>query len=115
MPIKENYYLIAFDNLLEGIQVLDFHWRYIYVNNALVKSSRFQREELIGYTIQEKFPGIEQTELWLVLEYCMKNRVSKPYESELIFPDGRRTFFEFSIQPVPEGLLILSIDSSRFF
>jgi PAS domain S-box-containing protein len=115
MPIKENYYLIAFDNLLEGIQVLDFDWRYIYVNDALIKSSMFRREELIGYTIQEKYPGIEQTELWTVLEHCMKNRVSKPYESEFIFPGGKRAFFELSIQPVPEGLLILSIDRSEFF
>src|SRR5947208_1301830 len=113
MPIEENYYRTIFDNLLEGIQVHDFNWKYVYVNDALVKYSRCPREELIGYTLQEKYPGIEQTELWQVLQCCMKNRVAKLFETMFVFPDGGRAFFELSIQPVPEGIFILSIDKTE--
>jgi PAS domain S-box-containing protein len=107
---NEKQFRHTLDNMLEGIQIHDFDWRYTYVNDALVKYSTYSREELMGYTLMEKYPGIEQSPLFKVLERCMIQRVTEHLETEFIFPNGTKAFFELSIQPVPQGIFILSID-----
>lgn len=98
------------DNMLEGIQILDFNWRYVYVNNAVVTQSQFKREELIGKTIIEKYPGVEHSELFRVMKRCMTERTAEKMTNEFVFPDGSTGYFDLSIQPVPEGIFILSVD-----
>ena len=111
---KENQYRFLIENMQEGIQVISFDWRYLLVNNSLVRQSRNDREEdLLGYRMMDKYPGIEHTELFSVLEKCMHERKSKVLENEFIFPDGSKSYSELSIQPVPEGLFILSSDTSE--
>lgn len=41
---------------------------------------------------------------------CMQNRISHQFENEFTYPDGSVGWFDLSIQPVPEGIFILSID-----
>ena len=53
-----------FDNMIEGVQFIDRQWRYVYVNQALARQGRVAKDELLGYTIMEKFPGIESTEVF---------------------------------------------------
>ncbi len=101
------------DNMLEGVQMHDFNWRYIYVNDASVKYSPYSREELLGYTLMEKYPGIEQTKLFETMERCMTQRVSEHLETDFVFPDGRTAFFELQIYPIPEGISILSVDKTE--
>jgi PAS domain-containing protein len=40
----------------------------------------------------------------------MEARTHQHMENEFVFPDGNTGWFELSIEPVPEGLFILSID-----
>ena len=101
------------DNMLEGVQIHDFNWKYIYVNHSLVKYSQYQRHELLGYTLMEKYPGIEQTRLFRVLERSMRLRTTEQMETPFVFPDGTKKDFQLSVQPVPEGVFILSIDISE--
>jgi signal transduction histidine kinase len=108
----EKHYL-AFDKMLEGVQINDFNWRYVYVNDAIVKRSKFLKEELIGFTLMEKFPGVEQTDLFKFLDRCMIERRTEHFETELILPDGHKGYFDLSIQPIPEGLFILSMDMTE--
>ncbi len=110
---SEQLFRHTLDNMIEGTQIHDFNWRYTYVNDALVKYSTYTREELIGYTVMEKYPGIEQTDLFKVMERCMIERVGGYLETEFVFPDGSKADFELSIQPIPEGVFILSIDRTE--
>lgn len=98
------------DNMIEGVQIHDFNWNYIYVNKTLERYSGSSKENLLGHNLLEIYPGIEKSELFEVLNKCMTNRVAEHFESEFIFPDGRLSYYELSIQPVPEGLFILSVD-----
>ncbi|MCW3128174.1 MAG: hypothetical protein JWO03_3832 [Bacteroidetes bacterium] len=98
------------DNMLEGAQIHDHDWRYTYVNDALVRYSTYTREELIGYTLMDKYPGIENTELFGTLTRAKEDRIARHLETEFVFPNGTKAFFELSIQPVPEGIFILSVD-----
>jgi PAS domain S-box-containing protein len=58
----------------------------------------------------ESYPGIETTEMFAVLRHCMEERTAQHAEFEFTFPDGDTAWFEFSIQPVPEGIFILTLD-----
>lgn len=107
---KEQQYRFLLQNMREGIQLIGYDWKYLFVNRSAVEHSKYADNELAGNTLMEKYPGIEKTELFRVLENCMKNRSPKILENEFTFPDGSKRWFELSIQPVPEGLFILSMD-----
>jgi PAS domain S-box-containing protein len=98
------------DNMLEGAQIIGFDWRYIYVNDSLEKQGKSSRREMLGKTMMEKYPGFEQTEVYGTLKRCMEERVSFHMINEFSFPDGSMGCFELSIQPVPEGVFVLSMD-----
>jgi PAS domain S-box-containing protein/putative nucleotidyltransferase with HDIG domain len=107
---SEERYRRTLNNMLEGCQIIDYDWRYIYVNDTAVLYGRRKPEELLMHTMMEIYPGIENTELFRVLQHCMEARTHRRMENEFVFPDGDRGWFELSIEPVPEGLFILSID-----
>lgn len=101
------------DNMLEGCQMIGYDWRYLYVNYAVAKQGRKEPEDLIGRTMMEAYPGIENTEVFAVLSRCMKQRTSQRMLNEFIYSDGSNGWFELSIQPIPEGVLLLSYDITK--
>ena len=107
---NERRFRNTLENMLEGIQIIGFDWKYIFVNDAMAKHGRYSKEELIGHTVMEKYPGIEHTEIFKVYQQCFEERVSIHLENEFVFPDNSKGWFELSFQPVPEGLSILSVD-----
>ncbi|MCB0036744.1 MAG: PAS domain S-box protein, partial [Anaerolineales bacterium] len=108
--LSEERYRSTLDNMMEGCQIIGFDWRYHYVNDAVAAQGRATKEALLGYTMMEVYPGIEQTDLFVTLTRCMNERVAAHIENEFVFPDGSKGWFELSIQPVSEGLFILSYD-----
>src|SRR5690349_5256832 len=104
------HYQDVLDHMLEGAQIISFDWRYLYVNDSVIRQARLGREELLGHTMLEAYPGIENTDLFKVLRRCMEERIPHLMENEFAFPDVESRWFELSIQPVQEGLFILSND-----
>jgi PAS domain S-box-containing protein len=100
----------AIDSLREGVQILSPTWRYLYVNEAAARHGRKSPEDLLGRTMLECYPGIEATEVFSVLERCMKERATESLENEFEYADGQRAWFELRVQPCPEGLIVLSLD-----
>ncbi|ALO17507.1 Phytochrome-like protein cph1 [Salinivirga cyanobacteriivorans] len=98
------------ENMLEGVQIIDFNWRYSYVNDVAARHGMKSREELLGKTMMECYPGIEKTDMFRKLENCMHNRQYHKMENRFELPDGSSGWFELGIQPVPEGIFILSHD-----
>jgi len=107
---SEESFRSTLDSMLEGCQIIDFEWRYVYVNEAVARQGRSTPEDLLGKTMMEAYPGIEHTELFVKLSDCMENRQPSRFENEFFYPDGSNGWFELSIQPVPEGIFILSMD-----
>ena len=52
------------DSMPQGCQLIDFHYRYLYVNDAVAKQGKTTKEELVGATMMEKYPGIENTHIF---------------------------------------------------
>ncbi len=100
----------ALDHLLEGCQIIGFDWKYIYLNQAAQIHNRRQNTELIGHRYMDMWPGIENTQVFKTIEQVLEKRVPNHLENEFVFPDGSPSWFDLSIQPVPEGVFILSID-----
>jgi PAS domain S-box-containing protein len=100
------------DLMQEGLQVIASDWRYLYVNRAAAEHGRRSKQDLIGRTMFEVYPGIEHTPLYAALERCMHERTAECFENEFTFVDGKRGWFEVRIEPVPEGILVLSIDAT---
>lgn len=107
---SEEKYRSVLDNMVEGCQIIGFNWHYLYVNDAVAKHGRFEKDELLGHTMMEMYPGIEDTELCDVLKRCMKERTSHHFDNKFTYPDGNLGWFELRVHPVSEGIFILSID-----
>ena len=109
----ENRLQISLDYMIEGCQIIDYDWRYQYVNKAAAKQGRKTKLELIGYTMMQAYPGIDTTEMFSYLRNCMINRVPHNFDNEFTFADGSKEWFNLHMEPVPEGILILSIDITK--
>ncbi|WP_456459092.1 ATP-binding protein [Reichenbachiella sp.] len=101
-----------FDGMIEGVQVIDHEWRYIYANEAVARHAKLSKNDLIGFTMMEKFPGIEKTPMFKLLEQCMQKKQANEWVNEFDFPDSSKGYFELKIRPVDDGLLVLSFDIS---
>ena len=110
---SENRLQNTLGSMLEGCQIIDYDWRYAYVNDAAAKQGRRTKEELLRHTMMEMYPGIEKTEMFGHLQDCMTKRIPHQMENEFTFPDGSKGWFELRIEPVPEGVLILSLDITK--
>lgn len=98
------------DDLIEGCQIIGHDYKYLYLNKSALESSRKSNEELLGKTMMECYPGIENTEMFSKLKSCMETRVPTNFENEFTYPNGEKRIFNLRFEPVPEGLFILSED-----
>jgi PAS domain S-box-containing protein/putative nucleotidyltransferase with HDIG domain len=104
------HYQAMLGTLLEGCQIIGPDWRYLYLNDVAVRHSSKTKKELLGSTMMEMYPGIEDTEMFAKLRNCMEKRTSHVMENEFAFPNGSKGWFQLSMKPVPDGVLILSLD-----
>jgi PAS domain S-box-containing protein len=110
LTASEERFRSTLENLFEGGQIIGFDWRYVYVNKMSARQGQKTREELIGHSMLEVYPGIENTALFKTLEKCMRERISARIENEFSYSSGGSAWFDLIIQPVKEGLFILSLD-----
>lgn len=106
----QNVYREALDNLVAGCQVIDFEYKYIYVNEIAIRHSGKMLKELIGNRITDVYPGIENTELFKEIQTCMEKRIPIQMKNDFHFADGRISTFNLIIEPDPNGVLILSME-----
>ncbi len=98
------------DTILEGCQIIGFDWHYLYINDAAARHGRQAKETLLGHTMMDVYPGIENSEIFVALKRCMEERSPSRMENQFVYPDNSKAWFEISVQPVPEGISLLSID-----
>lgn len=114
LPESETFYRNTLDNMLEGCQILGHDWRYLYLNATAEVHNHRPNQELLGNTYMEMWPGIESTHIFAEIKRCMEERVPVQLENGFAYPDGAMGWFNLSIQPIPEGVLILSIDVTEY-
>ena len=102
----------SIQKLLEGVQIIGYDWTYLYLNEAAERHARRPASDLIGRRMPECYPGIEQTQMFEVLSRVMQSRKAEQFLSEFLYPDGTQGWFELLIEPVPDGVCVLSLDIS---
>ena len=110
LKASEERFRSTLENMLEGAQIIGSDWKYIYINRQAEIHNRRSNEELIGRKYMDVWPGIEETEVFRQIEKVLNEKVSCQMENEFVYPNGNVGWFDLSIQPVPEGVFILSID-----
>lgn len=99
-----------FDQMLEGVQVIGKNSQYLYVNEAAVVHSTKSKEDLLGKTMQECYPGIENTPVYKRVQECFATGKSQEWINEFDFPNSTKGFFQLRIIPLNEAVLIMSFD-----
>jgi PAS domain S-box-containing protein len=106
----ERRFRTTMDCLLEGCQIIDYNFRYLYCNDVVAEQGHSTVKELTGKTMMEKYPGIESTAIFTEIKRCLEERKPNQLENEFVYPDGTSALFYLSLEPVPEGVFILSED-----
>jgi PAS domain S-box-containing protein len=107
---REARYHNALDNTLEAVQIVDRDWRYLYVNDAAARLLGRGREEILGATVMEACPGLPATEMFAAMRLCMEERKPGLAEFKVDYAGAPETWLSCSMQPVPEGVFMLSLD-----
>ncbi len=110
---SESRYRHILDSMMEGYQILGFDYRYLYANDAAAEHGCRAKEDLLGQTMMEMYPGIETTPLFETLRRCMEERVAEVMENEFSYPDGSSAWFSLTMQPVEQGVAVLSLDITK--
>lgn len=100
-------------NMREGLHLIGFDYKYLFLNPSAVTQSQVSDKKILGKTMMECYPGIDQTEMFSKLKECMEKRIAQVYEYEHTYPDQSKKWFELRFTPVPEGLLLSSDITER--
>ena len=57
-----------FEHLMEGLQIVDRDWRYLFVNEVAAQHGEKTVEDLLGQRMTDVYPGIETTEIFKKLK-----------------------------------------------
>lgn len=106
----EARYRETLDGMLEGCQIISRDWRYVYINDVAEGHNRRAKAELLGNRYMDMWPGIEETEVFDRIRRCLEERVPGKMQNLFTYPDGEAGWFELRMEPVPEGVFILSMD-----
>ncbi|WP_414665015.1 response regulator [Horticoccus sp. 23ND18S-11] len=110
LEASEARYHGLLDNMLEGCQIIGFDWRYLYINETAARHGQRSHSELMGQSLLECYPAFAKSEAFAAIQECMTERKGMRIENEFVQADGKMSCFELSVQPVPEGIFILSLD-----
>jgi two-component system cell cycle sensor histidine kinase/response regulator CckA len=98
------------DAMREGLQIIDREWRYVYMNDAAALHGQRPRDELLGRTMMECYPGIAELSMFETLRQCMDHGVASSLENRFSYEDGTTRTFELRVEPCSVGISVLSID-----
>jgi PAS domain S-box-containing protein len=110
---SEERFRSTLENMIEGCQIIDHNFRYLYVNEAAARQSGLARKKLQGRVMTTLFPGIEATEMFRTLRKCLSERVYSEMENNFHNNDGQSSWFYLRMIPVTEGVFIMSEDISQ--
>ncbi len=110
-PMTENKnFRLVLDSMMEGCQIIGFDWRYLYVNPAAESQNHRPASELLGKRFTDVWPDIENTEIYKKIKSTLNKRTNDELVVSFEFPNGSKGDYELHFQPVPDGVLITSID-----
>lgn len=100
-------------NMGEAFSLFDHEFTILEVNEATTRVVGLPREELVGRSHWEAFPGTFDTELGRMYRAALGDQQPGHLEHLHEFPDGRKVWFEVRAFPVDAGLAVFFRDVTR--
>lgn len=110
---SQNLIKLTVEQMHEGIQIIDYDWRYVYLNAAAARHAQRDIESLLGQAMEVAYPGIQKMPVYALIREVMDRRTPRHLENEFVYPDGGKCWFEIFLEPHAAGVLIRSIDISH--
>lgn len=103
-----------FDELIDGVQVLDSHLDFCYLNAAVRQQLSLGVEVMSGYNFQSLCDNRKWTTLLRLAETCLKQKTECNTELTLHPIGDKPIHLIFRLQPMLAGLLITSAVNNAF-
>jgi signal transduction histidine kinase len=100
---------LILSTISDGMFVLDRHWCVRYVNNAALRYLRRVREEMLGVTLWEVFPGLRETEFGERFEFARSTAQDVDFSA---FYAPMSAWYEVRCYPFAGGLTVYFRDVS---
>lgn len=101
------------DSLMEACEVVDFDFRYRYINDPAMEREHLSKEQMLGQAMLELHPEFQSTLLLIHLKTCMAEQKSIEFEDTLSYPNSSIATWKIKIDPIPDGALIHSVPISK--
>ncbi len=103
--------LEVLERMTDGFYALDHQYRITYVNAAAERILQHGREQLLGRTLLEVFPGVRGSRFELEYRRAMRDQVPVRFRApSLVVPDHWR---EVHAYPSPQGLSVFFHDATE--
>ncbi|MGZ5181245.1 MAG: hybrid sensor histidine kinase/response regulator [Ramlibacter sp.] len=101
------------DNMGEAFALFDRGFRLVDVNDEGLRLDGRTREQLLGRSHWELYPGTERTPLGEMYHACMADGVPRSTECHYRWEDGRTAWLEVRASLTPQGLALFYRDITR--
>ncbi len=99
------------DIMVEGCQIVDRDYRYVYINPTAERFIKRSRQEVVGVRVHDLCADVESSPLYAAVKTCMETGKPARMEHQCVFSSpGTPIFLHSSVQSVDEGVMILSND-----
>ena len=99
-----NYAQDVLENMSEAFFLLDREFRVLDVNSAAIALDGRPKEEILGRTLWELAPDVEESELGSLFKRVMASRQSETSTHHQQWEDGRAAWLKTRIVPVEAGV-----------
>jgi PAS domain S-box-containing protein len=94
----------------EGLAIINRAYEYAFLNDAAAEQAGKPKSELVGKSLMECHPDIEETDLFALLSSCMEDATGGSLQRRVQREDGKTAVFDVRVEPCELGCLVLSID-----
>ena len=98
------------EGMAEGFILLDHDFRVLEINAEGLRIDNRSREEIVGRSHWETWPGTEHSELGQLYRKAMAERTPVSLEHCYTYPDGHIVWFDMRAYPHAEGLALFYRD-----
>ncbi|HZY17825.1 MAG TPA: PAS domain-containing protein [Ramlibacter sp.] len=107
---SEARYRRVLSNMDEGFVLMDRGFRVTDINDYALRLSGREREEMVGRSHWELFPGSEELEIGRLYIRAMADGTPGTLEHLYAWPDGRETWIDVRAYPTVDGLAVFFRD-----
>lgn len=93
------------DGMSEGFSLLDADFTILDVNSEALRLETRTREQLVGHSHWEMYPGTEQSPLGQAYKRALRERVPVTLEHQYLWEDGRISWLDMRAYPTADGRL----------